>query len=74
MKKMKNIDDGDLLLDEDEELDRDIDEGGRVTIFCRWRGRRNKRRKVDLIIKRMEKMYRRGNIIIIRSCTVPLRR
>ena len=35
MKKMKNIDDGDLLLDEDEELDRDIDEGGSVTILCR---------------------------------------
>ena len=35
MKKMKNIDDCDLFLDEDEELDRDIDEGGRVTIFCR---------------------------------------
>ena len=35
MKKMKNIDDGDLLLDKDEELDKDIDEGGRVTIFCR---------------------------------------
>ena len=35
MKKMKNIDDGDLFLDEDEELDRDIDEGGSVTIFCR---------------------------------------
>ena len=30
---MKKIEDSDLLLDEDEEFDRDIDKGGDITVF-----------------------------------------
>ena len=33
MKQTKKIEDGDLLLDEVEEFDRDIDEGGDITVF-----------------------------------------
>ena len=30
---MKKIENGDILFDEDEEFDRDIDEGGDITVF-----------------------------------------
>ena len=33
IKQMKKIEDSDLLLDEDEEFDRDIDKGGDITVF-----------------------------------------